>query len=1107
MTTPDRPVIAHIRRWLVQTDPGTDADLLKRFADGRDENAFTLLMDRHGPMVLGVARRVTGDFQIAEDVFQATFLALARQARGIRRPAAVAAWLHRTAHRIALTAVRARGRRDRAESAAPVRPGGDPLAELSGRELVIVLDKELRRLPARLRQPLVLCCLEGRSADEAARLLGWSAGSLRGRLARGRSLLRARLSRRGLTFAIGAGTSLLLARPEVLPGALRSHTLAAVFDRGRPSAGAAALAGVGPRMATARIHGFIVTVFGIAGLAAIAAVSSPPAGPKAPPREDPPPAETRADSPLPPGATARLGWDPLRAGNARAALTPDGKRVIALTAGAVIHVFDAATGKLIERRPLGDRRDVFPETWFYSLSADGSTAAAVENSPSGRFTVWDVATGRQLLRLGHTQAHALSADGRMLAADAQDDRNRWSFRVYDLTTGKGRDLGAGGAASYLWLTPDGKRLLASMRGDGDVESLVCYDVAEGRRIWTARPSGTASTFTPDGRLVFLAKPDTKQSIRVLDMETGKPVESFKLPTFPTAGPPAAAGDRLLLLPLNSGEVAVWDYRAGKELHRLRATKREFLSVRAFPSPDGKTAITDADGLRRWDLATGDLIFGPTGEPAHYGYVNALTFLPDGRLVTAGAGSELRTWDVTTGRPAGEVARATGSGLSVTRAGLRMVKVEWARRLTVVDPAGKQVGQVKLPDDGAPMTSENYGRSVLLADGRTALTYQPSRKGKALIVVSDYVAGKTLSQVEIELPGDFDYFQGFSPCGRWVAVGGKVFTVATGKPVWTPPAGKGWIVLPQSPVRFSPDGRLMCCRVSVESSPDPDDFERGEHDVWEVASGTRVARFTAKHLQRVVFRPDNRTLAYVTGYGVHLLDLATGKLMAEYEDPGINCANYLSGEAPTLAFSPDGRSVATGHLDGSVLVWKVPRPAGTALSPAERDATWADLASSDAMKARSAIDRLARDPDAALALLAERFKAPSLPAEADVPALIRDLDSPTFAAREKAARQLREAGPKVQPALREALRTATAEAKERIERLLTALDPNPQLPLTGETLRGARAIEVLERVGTPTAKGILRAWADQTADLYLAADAALALERLQLRELKVDIPRK
>src|SRR5262249_47294376 len=162
--------------------------------------------------------------------------------------------------------------------------------------------------------------------------------------------------------------------------------------------------------------------------------------------------------------------------------------------------------------------------------------------------------------------------------------------------------------------------------------------------------------------------------------------------------PVAAGDRLLLVPLKTGEVAVWDYRAGKELRRLRATAREFLSVRAFPAADGKTVVTDGDGLRRWDLSSGEVICGPTGEPAHFGILTALTFLPDGRLVTAAAGSELRTWDVASGRPVGEPRRATGSPFWVTRTGPRMIKVEWARRLTVVDFAGKQVGQVKLPDD-------------------------------------------------------------------------------------------------------------------------------------------------------------------------------------------------------------------------------------------------------------------------------------------------------------------------------------------------------------------------------------------------------------------------
>jgi WD domain, G-beta repeat len=411
-----------------------------------------------------------------------------------------------------------------------------------------------------------------------------------------------------------------------------------------------------------------------------------------------------------------------------------------------------------------------------------------------------------------------------------------------------------------------------------------------------------------------------------------------------------------------------------------------------------------------------------------------------------------------------------------------------------------VGQVKLPDDGTPLTSENYVRQALLADGRTAVTYLPREKGKALVAVVDYIAGKTVSQAEIELPGDFDYFQGFSPCGRWLAVGGKVLAVATGKAVWTPSAGEGWFVWQQSPVRFSADGRLMCGQVSVEASANQEDFERGEHDVWEVASGARVARFAAKHVQRVVFSPDNRILAYVTGYGVHLLDLTTGKLVAEYEDPGINCSNYLSGEAPTIAFSPDGRTVATGHHDGSVMVWKVPAPAVAKLSPADRDAAWGDLAAdADPAKVRLTIGRLVQDPEAALALLAKKFKAPAAPADVDVPATIRALDSPVFADREKAARRLRDAGPKIEPALREALKAADAETKQRIEKVLASFDVSTRLPLTGEAERGTRAIEILERIGSPSARQQLEAWARQTAELYLAADAAMALNRSRVKD--------
>ena len=176
----------------------------------------------------------------------------------------------------------------------------------------------------------------------------------------------------------------------------------------------------------------------------------------------------------------------------------------------------------------------------------------------------------------------------------------------------------------------------------------------------------------------------------------------------------------------------------------------------------------------------------------------------------------------------------------------------------------------------------------------------------------------------------------------------------------------------------------------------------------------------------------------------------------------------------------------------------PIPAAS-LTPAERNAAWDDLGGADAAKARQAVDRLALHPKAATLLLEQKFKAPATPADVDIPELIRALDSPAFAARERAARRLRETGLKTEPALREALHTATPETKQRIERLLEALDPTPRLPLAGEALRGVRAIEVLERAGTPTAQKLLRAWADQPVEPVLAAEARLALESLALKD--------
>ena len=188
------------QRAAAEGSDASDGELLRRFGELGEEFALEALVGRHGSLVYGVCRRILGNEVDAEDAFQATFLVLARKAATLGRHTSLAGWLHTVANRIALRA-RVTAARRRAVVPPTVRPSHDPLAEMTARELCSVLDEELGRLPDKYRLPLLLCCLEGRTRDEAARELNWSLGALKGRLERGRELLRTRLDRRGVCLS------------------------------------------------------------------------------------------------------------------------------------------------------------------------------------------------------------------------------------------------------------------------------------------------------------------------------------------------------------------------------------------------------------------------------------------------------------------------------------------------------------------------------------------------------------------------------------------------------------------------------------------------------------------------------------------------------------------------------------------------------------------------------------------------------------------------------------------------------------------------------------------------------------------------------------------
>jgi RNA polymerase sigma factor (sigma-70 family) len=276
--------------------------LLGRFVEDRDEAAFEALVARHGPMVLGVCRRLLVEPDDVDDAFQATFLVLVKRAGTLRDRELLGNWLYGVARRVAARArsnrIRLRTReRPGGEEAALAKPNGNTPGEAA--ELRAVLDDELARLPGHLREAVVLCDLEGLPQDEVAGRLGCAVGTIKSRLSRARERLRGRLITRGVAPAALAGGASLAAVPD----ALGRSTLRAASDLAAGAAGrATALAlaeGVAREMTMLKIKlsaGVILLIGLTAGTLAIAARQK---------HDDPPKRAEAKLTPLPDVATAK----------------------------------------------------------------------------------------------------------------------------------------------------------------------------------------------------------------------------------------------------------------------------------------------------------------------------------------------------------------------------------------------------------------------------------------------------------------------------------------------------------------------------------------------------------------------------------------------------------------------------------------------------------------------------------------------------------------------------------------------------------------------------------------------------------------------------------
>jgi RNA polymerase sigma factor (sigma-70 family) len=398
----------------------SDAELLQRFVEQRDDGAFAALVRRHGALVWGVCRQMLGHDQDAEDAFQAAFLAMARRAGRVRRGEAIAGWLHRVAGRVAKRAVVERSRRRHHERQAAALPRAERPGEGGWQELQAILQAELDRLPEKYRSAFIVCCLEGKSRAEAARQLDIKEGTLSSRLAHARQVLQNRLARRGVELpAMLTAAALLVAESRVPAAMVHATTQAAVLFAAGGNAATGYVSAQALTFAEEVIQAMFVTklkvgamviltasvLVGGAGLAAYQAQTT--AQPGAPKQADSAKtAEVRAEQPapqevkrprtdlygdpLPEGAMARLGTVRLRHRQdvTSVAFSPDGKILASSTLDEAICFWDSSTGKPIRELLDPVRRG----SVAIAFSPDGTRLASV--GEQSMVLLWEVSTGK-----------------------------------------------------------------------------------------------------------------------------------------------------------------------------------------------------------------------------------------------------------------------------------------------------------------------------------------------------------------------------------------------------------------------------------------------------------------------------------------------------------------------------------------------------------------------------------------------------------------------------------------------------------------------------------------------------------------------------------------